>query len=66
MTFPTLIGRSMPLAVFLAAPFMSPAFAQSQAEYAGEDAGEVLTTVTAPRPPALEGLAEGPEIEGFV
>ncbi|WP_298308315.1 OmpA family protein [uncultured Erythrobacter sp.] len=27
---------------------------------------EVLTTVTAPRPGSLEGLAVGPEIEGFV
>ena len=27
---------------------------------------DVLTTVTAPRPPALEGLAEGPDLEGFI
>ena len=27
---------------------------------------EVLTTVTAPRPPAMDQLAEGPDIEGFI
>jgi len=32
----------------------------------GAEGAEVLTTVYAPTPPALDGLTEGPEIEGFI
>ncbi len=53
------------LAATLAAPaalFAQPVPVPAQV---GEQA-EVLTTVYAPTPPALDGLSEGPELDGFI
>lgn len=36
------------------------------AQQISQDQADVLTTVYAPQPPALDGLAEGPDIEGFI
>lgn len=46
----------------MAVPFAAPALAQQ----ISPEQAEVLTTVYAPEPPALDGLAEGPDIEGFI
>ena len=46
-----------------ATPFAVPAAAQ-QVETQAND--RVLTTVTAPRPPAMETMVDGPDIEGFI
>lgn len=45
----------------MVAPFTAPALAQQIPAD-----GNVLTTVYAPTPPAMDEMAEGPEIEGFV
>ena len=62
MTFPTQNFRALTLAALLTAPIMAPAAAQD----ATADEGEVLTTVYAPQPPAMEEMAEGPDLEGFI
>lgn len=66
MTFPTLKSRALAgcvaVGAMISVPVMAPAMAQEQTA----DAGEVLTTVYAPQPPALAELAEGPKIEGFI
>lgn len=49
------------VAGLMAAPVAAPALAQ---QIIPED--NILTTVYAPQPPAIEGLAEGPQIEGFI
>jgi outer membrane protein OmpA-like peptidoglycan-associated protein len=54
------LSKSLIIAAMIAAPAWGAA-AQEQ----GAD-GEVLTTVYAPEPPSLEGLALGPQIEGFI
>jgi len=63
MTFtPNSLPTALMMAGLIAAPLTSPAFAQQ----ISQDQADVLTTVYAPQPPALEGLAEGPEVEGFI
>lgn len=47
-----------------ALPLATPAAAQQVPQRVAQ--GDVLTTVTAPRPPALDSLADGPDIEGFI
>ncbi|MEM7781368.1 MAG: OmpA family protein [Pseudomonadota bacterium] len=65
MKFPNFTPRfatsSLALAALVAVPAASPALAQDSA-----DEGEVLTTVYAPEPPAMDSMAEGPDIEGFI
>lgn len=60
MTVLSTATKSLVLAAMLASPMVGASAQQASAE------GEVLTTVYAPQPPALEGLAEGPEIDGFI
>lgn len=62
MTMISKAPRSLILTALLAAPVVLPAAGHAQSV----DEGEVLTTVFAPTPPSLEGLAEGPDVEGFV
>lgn len=57
--------KALILAAMIAAP-MSVASAQQEAPQPVAAEGEVLTTVVGPTPPALETLAEGPELEGFI
>lgn len=54
---------SMMVLALAAIPFATPAAAQQERVI---PEGEVLTTVTAPRPPALDTLSEGPNIDGFI
>jgi outer membrane protein OmpA-like peptidoglycan-associated protein len=73
---PTISIKTTPKAALMAAAFALPlvggigasgALAQDvQPVPVTEGPAEVLTTVTAPRPGALEQLAVGPEIEGFI
>ena len=59
--------KSLVLAAMFAAPLaLAPASAQEQAPAQTTAEGEVLTTVYGPTPPALETLAEGPELDGFI
>ncbi len=60
MNFLSTTSKSLAIAAMLAAPMVGATAQQTT------DNGEVLTTVYAPEPPALEGLAEGPDIEGFI
>ena len=57
--------KTLVLAAMLAAP-LAVANAQDQAPQQATAQGEVLTTVYGPTPPALETLAEGPELDGFI
>jgi len=57
--------KALILAAMIAAP-MSFASAQQEAPQQVTAEGEVLTTVVGPTPPALETLAEGPALEGFI
>ena len=61
MTFISTTAKSVALAALAAAPF-----AGLSAQQIPQTESEVLTTVYAPQPPALDELAEGPDIEGFV
>jgi len=61
MTFISTTAESIALAALAAAPF-----AGVSAQQIPQTESEVLTTVYAPQPPALDELAEGPDIEGFV
>lgn len=54
--------KTLVLAGLLAAPVMGGSAVAQQANAEGE----VLTTVYAPQPPSLEGLAEGPDVDGFI
>lgn len=54
-------------AAFIAAGAIGAAIAGPlAAQQISQDQADVLTTVYAPQPPALEGLAEGPDVEGFI
>ncbi|BDI60267.1 OmpA family protein [Qipengyuania nanhaisediminis] len=60
MTVLSTASKSLVLAAMLA----SPALAVSAQETGAQ--GEVLTTVYAPQPPAMEEMLEGPDVEGFI
>lgn len=67
MTMISKTPRMLTAFAALTLPFAGAAYAQSvQPVPATNGDTEVLTTVYAPEPPALEGLAEGPSIEGFI
>lgn len=61
VAFASLSLASLPLASAASAQNNRPVPVPQQ-----NDDNSVLTTVYAPQPPALEGLAEGPAIEGFI
>lgn len=63
MNFITKTPASLMAIALAATPFAVPAAAQ-QSQTAVDD--RVLTTVTAPRPPAMDTMADGPDIEGFI
>ena len=54
------------LAATLAVPSALAAQTGEEAQAASADEGQVLTTVVGSAPADLEGLAEGPRIEGFI
>ncbi len=66
----TSASTSAPKALILAAMLAAPVFGVSAQPMPvpgpAQTDSNVLTTVYAPTPPALEGLTEGPEIEGFI
>lgn len=59
MKFPTHTPIALALTALVAVPMAAPIAAQT-------DDGDVLTTVYAPQPPALDSLTEGPDVEGFI
>ncbi|MHA7821092.1 MAG: OmpA family protein [Erythrobacter sp.] len=63
MNFITKTPASMLALALAATPFAVPVAAQQAQAQASDD---VLTTVTAPRPPAMDTMADGPDIEGFI
>lgn len=62
MKFIAKTPASMIALALAATPFAVPAAAQTQTSADTR----VLTTVTAPRPPAMDTMTDGPDIEGFI
>lgn len=64
-----LAARAMMAMALVTLPLAAAASAQNNQPMPvpqNNDDDPVLTTVFAPQPPALEGLAEGPAVEGFI
>ncbi|MEP3423031.1 MAG: OmpA family protein [Erythrobacter sp.] len=62
----TMSSRALICAALLAVPAAAVSAQPVPVPAQGATEAEVLTTVYAPQPPALEGLAEGPELDGFI